>query len=190
MKLIELLRKNKSGIIDKWYELVMSTYPKDSSNFLFKEKDQFANPVGATILKSLKDVFNGLLDELNPEKMKPLIDPIIRIRAVQEFSPSQALSFIFALKSVIRLILKKDAKKDPSILKEFPNFELKIDELSLIAFDIYVGCREQVYKYKANHVKERTLRLLKKANVLCEVPDVGTEIIPHNVYKNGGFDDK
>ena len=190
MKITELLKKYRSDIIDKWFEFVISTYPEDTSRFLFKERDQFANPVGATTLKSLKEVFDALVNGLDHQKVKPLIDPIVRIRAVQEFSPAQALSFIFTLKSIIRLILKKDIKTDLSILKELADLELKIDEFCLIAFDIYMGCREQVYKYKANHVKDRTLRLLKKANVLCEVPEVGTDIIPHNVYKNGGFDDK
>ena len=190
MKITELLKKYRSDIIDKWFEHIISTYPEDSSRFLFKERDQFANPVGATTLKSLKDILDALINGLDHEKIKPIVDPIIRIRAVQEFSPSQALSFIFTLKSIIRLILKKEIKSDRSILKQLPDVELKIDELGLIAFDIYMGCREQIYKYKANHVKDRTLRLLKKANVLCEVPEVGTEIIPYNVYKNGGFDDE
>jgi len=62
-----------------------------------------------------------------------------------------------------------------------------VDEVALIAFDIYMGCREQIFTYRANHVKSRTVKLLEKADILCEVPEVGTEIIPHNVYKNGEF---
>ena len=189
MDIINLLKKHQSAILDKWYDLILSTYPEETVRFLLREKDPFANPVGSNSRKSIQDVYEALINDMNPESIKPLLDPVVRIRAVQEFTPAKALGFILGLKSVIRLILKNEIKKDTSIEPQLQRLDSRIDQLCLVAFDIYMGCREQIYQFKADHVKDRTLRLLKKANLLCEVPEVGTEIIPHNVYKNGGFGD-
>ena len=67
-------------------------------------------------------------------------------------------------------------------------FDQRVDELALAAFDIYMACREQIYRLRASEVRTRTLNVLKTKDILCEVPEVGTEIIPHDVYKNGGFE--
>ena len=190
MSLVKLLEKYRSRIIDEWFQIIIATYPPEAKKLFSNLKDSFNNPVGSTAIKSMTEVFDLLLkDGDSPDTLKKSLDPLVRIRAVQEFTPSQALHFIVELKRVVRDSLGRELKEAGGRLQEEVGaFESQIDTLLLIGFDIYMGCREQIYSYKANHVKERTLNLLKKANVLCEVPDVGTEIIPHNVYKNGGFD--
>lgn len=186
MSLSAILEKNKSEIVRIWVDMVLDTYPSDGALFMKKEKDPFSNPVGSTTRKSLEDVFDALLADKDNESVKKLLDPVIRIRAVQEFTPSEATSFVFFLKSIVRKVLK-DKLKEKSLEKDLRAFDIKVDALCLIGFDIFMGCREQIYHFRANHVKDRTMNLLQKANLMCEVPDVGTEIIPHHVYKEGGF---
>jgi hypothetical protein len=99
------------------------------------------------------------------------IDPIIRIRAVQSIlSPSQATSFIFFLKKAIRENLTKELK-DIEITNELLIFELKIDEVGLIAFDVFMKCREQVYAIKANERLGRTFSAFKRAGLVTETMD-------------------
>ncbi len=145
--------------------------------------------MGNSISTALKEVFEGLLKNESSEKIKKYLDPAIRMRAVQEFTPSNSVGFIFYLKTIVRTFVKKE-KNSKKLNQQLLDFESEIDVLALIAFDIYMGCREQIFTYKANHVRSRTLRLLKKADMLCDVPEVGTEIMPHDIYKNGGFGDK
>lgn len=185
MGLEKKLGSKRKEIVGQWFDYVIKTYASDSSRFMHNTKDPMANPVGANIETSLKQVFDALIEGKDRSEITPLLDPPVRIRAVQEFSPSQAVSFVFYLKTIVRDVLGKDITE-----KELIKFDQKVDGLVLIAFDIYMGCREQIFKFRANHVKSRTLKLLEKADILCEVPEVGTEIIPHNVYKNGGFEDK
>lgn len=190
MGLEKFLGLKRSEIIKTWFDQVVKTYHGESTHFLLDVKDPFSNPVGSTTFKALGDVLDALISDKNRSEIIPLLDPPIRIRAVQEFSPSQSVSFIFFLKTIVRNILEKEIKNNDISEKELTNFDEKVDGLSLIAFDIYMGCREQIFKFRAEHVKSRTLKLLEKADILCEVPEVGTEIIPHNVYKNGGFEDQ
>ncbi len=188
MELVQLLNTHRSEVIKRWFDFVVKTYPADSSRFLVNVKDPFANPVGATTLKSLEDVFDALVSGKTRNEIVPLLDPVIRIRAVQEFIPSGSVAFVFHVKNLVRDLLEKEIKAGDISRSDLEQFDARVDGLCLIAFDIYMNCREQIFKFRAEHVKSRTLKLLEKADILCEVPDVGTEIIPHNVYKNGGFE--
>ncbi len=188
MNIEKLLAAKRSEAVKLWFEHVIRTYPADSSRFLLNVKDQFSNPVGATTIKCLEDVFDAMMAGKTRDELIPLLDPAIRIRAVQEFSPSSSVAFVLHLKTLVRDLLEKEITSGVIDRNGLEQFDRAVDGLCLIAFDIYMGCREQIFKFRAEHVKSRTLKLLEKADILCEVPDVGTEIIPHNVYKNGGFE--
>jgi hypothetical protein len=171
MRLSDLLKKKKATIVKEWFNMVINTYPLDTSRFLKKQKDPFANPVGNTISQGLGPLFDELVMDMDPDTLTNRLDPIVRIRAVQViFSPSQAVAFIFSLKEAVRKNLKKDLR-DNQILNELLLFESKIDELGLIAFDIFVKCREQIYKFKAYEERNRTYRAFKRAGLVAEIPD-------------------
>jgi hypothetical protein len=111
MKLEKLLSEQSSTILKRWLQLILETYPSDTQRFLKKQKDQFANPVRDTISKEIKNIYRELLQGIDREKVSPSLDRIIRIRAVQDFSPSQAIFFVFLLKKVIREVLDKCREK-------------------------------------------------------------------------------
>ncbi len=100
------------------------------------------------------------------------LDPMIRIRAVQVmFSASQAVAFIFSLKEAVRSNLKKREIQDDQIINELIMFESKIDKVGLMAFDIFMKCREQVYELKANGERNRVFRAFQRAGLVSEIPD-------------------
>ena len=170
MLLKNILDQKKATIIKKWFEIVAETYPADTSKFLKNKKDQFDNPVGNAILKGVTGLFDELLNRMDYESVKNFLDPVIRIRAVQPlFSPSRAIGFIFLLKKIIRENLKKQSM-DKQIADELLEFELKIDELSLIAFDIYMECREKLYDIKASQEKTKIYKAFKRAGLVTEIP--------------------
>lgn len=185
MGLEKKLASKRKEIASQWFEYVVNTYDGDSHHFMKNTKDPMSNPVGSNIQAALAQLLDALIEGKGRKEIQPLLDPPIRIRAVQEFSPSQAIGFILHLKTIVREVLGKELGDSERVL-----FDQKVDGLLLIGFDIYMGCREQIFKFRAEYVKSRTIKLLEKADILCEVPEVGTEIIPHNVYKNGGFGDK
>ena len=98
MKLEELLLQKKSHILKRWLDLILETYPLDAQRFLKHQKDQFLNPVGSTISREIEILFQEAIKGINPERTCASLDGIIRIRAIQDFSPSEAVSFVFLLK--------------------------------------------------------------------------------------------
>ncbi len=55
--------------------------------------------------------------------------------------------------------------------EELAALESRIDDMALLAFDLFMGCREKIYELRANEVRNRTVRLLKKADLIVEIPD-------------------
>jgi hypothetical protein len=180
MELKKVLEKNKSVILKKWFDVVINTYPLDTAQFLKSQNDRFSNPVGITVSEGLNSLFNELITEPDANRLRVYLDPIIRIRAIQDFTPSHATSFILSLKSIIREILKKQLEKD-TIPKELQQIEAKIDSLLLLAFDIYMECREKIYTLKANDEKNKVFKAFKRAGLIYEVPDENPGINESNV---------
>ena len=177
MDLEKLLAEKKTVIIKNWFEKVVNTYPSDTSKFLKKQKDPFANPVGNTTRQSLESLFDELLKEKpDQEIVRSSIDPIIRIRAVQTmFSPSQAVSFPYFLKEIIRDSLQKELQ-DIASLDSLLEFELKIDTANLTAFDIFVQCRETVWGLRANHEKTKIYKAFSRAGLVKDIPEHRPEL--------------
>jgi len=178
MRLNNLLAQRKTAIIKNWFALAVETYPPDTASFLKKQKDPFANPVGRTISLGLEALFNELLQEMDHEIITSFLDPIIRIRAIQNFSPAQAVSFIFRLKKAIRDDIKKEALEE-RLFNELLLFESKIDQLAMMAFNLYMECKEKIYDLKANEMRNSTYKAFKRAGLVREMPVDEPDIKPN-----------
>ncbi|MFP4391656.1 MAG: RsbRD N-terminal domain-containing protein [Desulfohalobiaceae bacterium] len=156
-----LLQKNKSDLLGSWFEAVSGTYPQQTSRFLSRQKDQFANPVGATVSRELENIFQELLLQESTPELQNNLDAILRIRAVQGFPPSRAVGFLGELKRIVRQRLGPKIEAQ-GLQQELLLLEDKIDQLALLAFDIYMQCREKIWELKAKEAQNRTKNLLRK----------------------------
>jgi hypothetical protein len=171
MNLNHYLIEKKSAILKKWFDAVVETYPHETSTFLRKQKAQFTNPVGYTLSEGIEHLFDALLQGMIPDTVSRFLDSIIRIRAIQEFSPSEAVSFIFQLKKVVRQELGKEILGQQGIAEELVVFESAVDDLALFSFDLFMKCREKIYELKANEAKNMTFRLLQQARLIVDNQD-------------------
>ena len=173
MNLKDRLSEKKKPIQERWFNLIVETYPPETVQFLKSQKDRFANPVGSTIFQGIEDIFDHILQGSEPEKIGIFLDNVIRIRAVQDFTSSQAIGFIFQLKKVIREELKNEIREN-GLSDELLALESEIDNLALLSFDIFMKCREQVYDLKANDLRNMTYTLLRKSNLIYDIDEKGS----------------
>jgi hypothetical protein len=110
-----------------------------------------------------RGIFEALLDGADAEKIRQHLHEIVRIRAVQEFSASEAVRFVFHLKAAVRAELTK-ASRDRRFSSELAEFEDQIDRIALVAFDVFVECREQVCELRVNEVKRRVSWVVDRMN--------------------------
>jgi hypothetical protein len=167
MQLKRLLETKKTFIVKNWFEKVMRGYAPDTATFFKMQKDAFANPVGTTTDTVLKELFDAILEKKDTETISSIIDPLIRIRAVQNFTPSQAVGFIFILKQIIRDVVKKEATGIS--LNEHVEIENEIDMAVLIGFNTYMACREKIYSLRTNEERNKIYKAFARAGLIAEV---------------------
>jgi hypothetical protein len=160
MPLSTALAVHKDAIVKRWFERVLQTYPESTKKFLSEERDPFHNPVGHTLQEGLSGLFSGLIQSTDLASLTPVLDGIVRIRAVQDFTAGKAIAFLFLLKQIIRTEFAADV---PRYSDELVALEARIDELALLAFDLFMRCREQVYEIKVNEIKRRSF-ILERAH--------------------------
>lgn len=113
------------------------------------------NPVGYTISTGMETLFDEVTHGTNSERISSALDSIIRIFAVQDFSPSQVLAFVFLLKKAVQEELKINDERfrtevTRELLGELLQFETRIDGLASLAFDVYVKCRDDINRIKVS----------------------------------------
>ena len=165
MQLQGLLESRRTEIADRWVDLALAIYPEGSGGFIGREKDRFRNPVGHTTGESLRAILDAILAGRPLEEIEEPLDGVVRIRAIQELSPAQALGFVFLLKRAIQEELG-EALTDPSHWGDLSDLHSRIDQLALEAFDRYVKCREAIFDFRAREAKRQTFALLKRLEKL------------------------
>lgn len=167
MELKSLLENKKPSIVKKWFELVIDTYAPDAALFFKNQRDDFLNPVGGTTRNILETLFEALLENVDTKSIAVTLEPLIKIRAVQKFSPSQAVGFLFALKALIRKELKKELIKINS--EELDLVDTRIDSLALIGFDVFVQCREKIYDLRTQTERSKIYTAFARAGLIKEI---------------------
>lgn len=170
MSLVELLKANQSGLVKKWIDEALGVYPSESAQFLRSKKDRFHNPVGSNLAEALEELFGQLLTGLDRAQAEPLVDRCVRIRAVQDIPAGAAVGFIFSLKHFMREALAREIKEKPALLAELFVIDNQVDALALIAFDVYMKCREQIYHLKAEEVKRLYYQAIRRSDIFCVIP--------------------
>jgi hypothetical protein len=141
------LEQNRNSILRKWFDYTISSYKPEMIRFIKRDKNPFSNPVRHTIVTGLEKIFDGMVNENKMDICYQGLEDIIKLRAVQSFSPSQALAFIFALKKIVRSELQSDTSRD-NLGNDLQAFEENLDRLTGVAFDIYTRCREKIHEIR------------------------------------------
>jgi hypothetical protein len=168
--LTDLLAEKKTSLVDSWIDLIFQSYPMETVSFLKKEKDRFSNPIAYQISRGINGIFEALLQDTEKDKLVAALDEVIKVQAIQQFSPSQALAFIFLFKTVVRDHLAEELE-DEALSKEYLEFESKIDGLGLLGFDVYMKRREKLFEIRMQEVKASVGCLIRKSGLSLDIDE-------------------
>jgi hypothetical protein len=140
--------EDKRAISGAWLERTVQMYPEQTAPVLLGREDRFRNPVGFALREGLPVLLDAVLGEAELDAARKALDGLLSILAVQEFSASQAVSFVFLLKPLLRERSGRDER-----------LERRVDELALMAFDAYTQCRERLLTLRVNEARRRTFLL-------------------------------
>ncbi|MFP3868351.1 MAG: RsbRD N-terminal domain-containing protein [Desulfobacteraceae bacterium] len=171
MNLKDFLIQHEVAIVRRWADLIFGTYPAETYNFLKREKNRFDNPVAYQVNEGLKGLYKALIHEMEVEELDNHLDEIIRIRAIQDFTPAQAVAFIFLLKNVVREQFREHFKGEAGIAQfsqELFDFDSHIDGLALIGFNVYMKRREKLHKIRLEEVRNKVSGLLRRTGMTID----------------------
>ncbi|MHC4861489.1 MAG: RsbRD N-terminal domain-containing protein, partial [Planctomycetota bacterium] len=159
--------------------------PPDAAKLFARQKDRFRNPVGSTVASATEALFDALLDGAVREDLERVCEPIVRMRAVQDFLPSEAVGSLLRLKDVVLEAISAESVDRA----EVERFLARVDEAVLVAFDVYVRCRERIYELRAKEAWNRSFKLLERAGFVEEIPEgLDDEAANGNMSADRGVD--
>jgi hypothetical protein len=141
-----------AAILDAWMQKTCEIYPEPARDAVSRSSERFRHPVGFAMRESLAKVVQELAGKMDVVRVAAAMEQIVRLRAVQDYTPGEAVCFVFLLRKIIRELKAED---------QFPDLERRIDDLALITFDLYVRCREDLALLRVNEAK-RALSLRQR----------------------------
>ena len=151
--------QSREDIAELWLWRVLRSYPCQSAEFLATERDPFRNPVGNTFRRALGILLDELLLAAWTGAALPRRSiPSCRSGPSRTSRPAGRWSFC------------SNSRISCAIRLPEPDRELldgRIDELALLAFDLYVKYRERTYQAKANEARRRVF-VLERRLMPCE----------------------
>lgn len=169
--LYSLLLPKKEALAARWIDIVHGTYPFETIGFLRTRKDRFANPVGYRTEEAAKAIMEVLFsDQPDEDALQSAVDEIIRVRAVQDFSPETAVGVIFALKDLVRQEINESGRME-EVIPALLLLESRIDAVVLMAFGAYARFRETLHRMKVDEFKRLNSQIFRLAEKRAEKTD-------------------
>lgn len=170
MKLKDFLKQHQKGIINRWFDAFLESYPHETYRYFSRTDKQFSNPVGFTVFEELQILYKEIIGDFDKDKVSGSLDKIVKIRAVQDFSPADAVAFLFDLKNIVI----EEATGEGALLNDiadFREFDTIVDKCACMSFDIYMKALEKLYDIRANEIRNRSFRIIDRLNRKYDMMD-------------------
>jgi hypothetical protein len=162
MTIRSILGERRGAVLERWRELIRAADGRAGTSLPTRGSDPFHDPMGVALHKGTAAILEALLGDGEPEAARPGVDEIVRVRSVQELTPSQALGFVFLLRRALH-----EAAGDSGDAAEWRSLDSRIDAISLQAFEAYVACRERVFDIRVREAARANSVLLRRARLLA-----------------------
>jgi hypothetical protein len=145
----------RDALVAAWADLVFASYPRQTAGFLGARRDRFRNPVGHVIRDGLARLVDELLGDFDAGRARDALDGIVRLRAVQDVTPEDAVAFVARGKALLRAALEAAGAPDGGA-PDLDGFDRRVDEAARMAGAIYAGCREQLAAIREGEARRRS----------------------------------
>ena len=159
----EILEEREDVLVERWLDRVLDAYPADGGAVFKRRTDRFANPVGHTSREAVRSLFRAVVCDA-PEAATPTarLADLLRIRAVQQMPPSEAVGWVLELKELVKEELSAWWSSEDRVAQRA--FEHRVDRLALEAFDLYVAFREELAELKVKEARRHVSWIVERLN--------------------------
>jgi hypothetical protein len=160
----------RDRFLAEWLACTLGTYPEQTARVLREERDPFRNPIGHTLATSLAGLTAELFGGFDRARVTAWLDAVIRLRAVQDFSPADAVGFVaLARRAADGVVETGGPGVEPGALDALGT---RIDDMVLIAADLLDRCREEIHAIGARAARRRVF-VLERAQARAEARAAG-----------------
>jgi hypothetical protein len=164
MSLAERLTERRAEVLARWRDLAAEVGPRAAARARPRGDDPFHDPVGAALRRATEALYDAVCGAGPQGRADAALDELVRIRSVQELSPSQAVGFALLLRRAVRDALGAALEREDRAEREA--LDLRIDALALQAFDAFIACREKVFALRAREAVSSSYLLLRRARLV------------------------
>jgi hypothetical protein len=143
MTLKDLLAAKRAIILQRWLDRILEDYPPDTQTFFRENKSPYSNPIGFTLRKGMEEIIDQILRPLSVEEARAILEPVMKVRAVENLPPSRGVGFILPLREIVSEIVREEKRKD-LLAQEWLDLNSRINRLALLGMNLYSECREKV----------------------------------------------
>ena len=175
MTLKELMSQRQPALCGRWLDALLADYGEETAANWRRVRDPFANPVGHTFTVGAPKLIEAVSSDGELDAAAAALEPIVKIRSVQDLSPSRAVGFVYMLRDVIREEFAAELAHGAHAA-ELAVIEQRIERLALVAFDVYVHCRERVFRLRQDELKRSVASLLRRWHG-ADLPEPAAEVV-------------
>lgn len=173
----EIFRENRAEIARLWTEAVFESYPLETTGFLRTKSDPFGNPVANMTKEATGALYDAVAgEEVYLPSLKAALERFVKLRAVQKFTPSQALGVLYLLKPIMREKLMRKMLEIGQI-DVYLEAESRLDSLVLLAFDQYTQARETVAELRITEIRNQYAQVKRWAQKLDAQSPLATDAL-------------
>jgi hypothetical protein len=154
MTLKDLLSEKRAIILQRWFDRILEDYPLETRAFFRENKSPYSNPIGFTLRRGMEGVIDYMLRPATVEEARAILEPVMRVRAVENLPPSQGGRFILPLREVVSEILR-EARRNDLLGQEWLDLNSRINQLALLGMNLYSECREKVNQLRIKEGERR-----------------------------------
>lgn len=139
--------------VQEWLACTLRTYPDQTGRFLRVERDPFRNPVGSTFRAAFEQLADELFGGFDRARVAASIDAVVRVRAVQDFTPAEAVAFVPLARDAVRAALRRGGVHLDA--QGLDQLDERIAELAGLASESLGACRDEIRAIAARAARRR-----------------------------------
>ncbi len=172
----DLLVQRHSDLCARWLDAILADYGAETAAMWRRERDPFANPIGHTLRTGASKLIETVHGDGEPNAAAvAALEAIVKIRSIQELAPSRAVAFVYMLRDAIRDEFAAEIASGAHVA-DLAALDRRIERLALLAFDIYVRCRDQIHRLRQEELKRSVATLLRRWHG-SELPEPASEVV-------------
>ena len=139
--------------VQQWLACTLRTYPEQTGRFLSHERDPFRNPVGHMLRAALSELADELFGSFDRTRVTASLGEVVRLRAVQDFTPAEAVEFVTLARHAARGLTETEHPRLAPDGLEVLN--ARIDDMVVMAADLFEQCRLELRAIAARAARRR-----------------------------------